>query len=293
MNKRSSDLSTWILGAICLLLSASLSYAAKPDKTGGSSATTSAQTPEIFWSSLDYVNRTLTIYGKHLIAGDVTSPEIPEVRIGGELVAIDDEASVGATDFATGEGPLIFSFDEILSALSDLIVVTPQGNELPGKLNFAIKIVATGGTVSSSSYFVQAIVETTTTPPTTGTCPCTAQYDEHYDELYALVWPTCTAPGSSNPPITGTIAVERYIDASYINELVIKTISIGSDSSTSPRSTLAGTCHVRTGDYWPLSETNGVFLETPIPVSDEDHMACVADIIAREAICRGGNWLDP
>lgn len=293
MSKDSSDIRKWIAGSFCLLIFASVSHAAQPDMNGPS-ATASTSAPEIYWSALDYANRTLTIHGRYLIGGDTSTPELPEVRIGGEPVVIDDAASVAATDFVTGEGSLVLTFDDILTALNDLVITTPQGSELPGMLNFAVKITATGGTVHSSSYFPQAISGSTgPPPPTTGTCPCTPQYDQYYNELYALLWPTCTAPESSNPPITGTVPVEQYIDASYIDELAVEVISIGSDSSTSPRSTLAGTCHVRTGDYWPLTEETGVFLEPPIPVSDEDHMACVSDIVAREAICRGGNWLDP
>ncbi len=58
-------------------------------------------------------------------------------------------------DFVTGESPLIFSFDNVLSALADLRLVTPTGKKLPGKQNLAFKIFATGGMLNSSSYFVQ------------------------------------------------------------------------------------------------------------------------------------------
>jgi hypothetical protein len=37
----------------------------------------------------------------------------------------------------------------------------------------------------------------------------------------------------------------------------------------------------------------GAYLAGPVSISDDDHDNCVADIIAREPICRGGNWLDP
>lgn len=283
MSKSTTAVRKWIAGLLCVLMLASVLHAAK-------SLAASTPPPEIYWSSLDYANRTLTIHGRYLIGGNAGSPQVPEVRIGGEVVAIDDAASIATTDFATGEGSLIVGFDDITTALSDLLV----SSELPAQLNFAVKITAAGGTVSSSTYFAQAITANTTTPPpTTGSCPCTPLYDQYYNQLYALLWPTCTAPESSNPPLTGTVPVENYIDAQYIDELSVVTISIGSDSSTSTRTSLAGTCSVRTGDYWPLTEATGVFVAPPIPVSDEDHMACVADIIAREAICRGGNWLDP
>jgi hypothetical protein len=293
MNRGAYRLSHWIIGLFYILLSVSISHAAKPDRSSASASTDPA---EIYWLDLDYANRTLSINGINLITGSLSNPEFPEVSIGGVPVVIDEAASAGATDFNSNEGPLIITFDNVLGALIDIVEATSEGSELPGKINFAVKIVASSNTLRSSIYIYQAIRESTAPPPpppSTGTCPCSADYDKYYDELYALLWPTCTAPGSSNPPLTGTIAVERYIDAQFINELEFKTISIGSDSSTSPRSSLAGTCHVRKGDYWPLSEQNGMFVEPPIPVSDEDHMACVASIIAREAICRGGNWMDP
>lgn len=276
---------------LCLLL-ASICYAAKPDKDGNSSAT-SGTSAEIYWIELDYPGRTLTIYGVHLITGDAGSPTMPGVWIAGRQVAIDETPSVASTDFSTGEGSLVISFDELTSGLSELLESTPQGNAIRGRTNLAVKATSSGDTVISAVYLSLDVIETASPPPTTGTCPCTTYYDSYYDELYALIWPTCTAPASSNPPLTGTVAVVQYIDAQFLHELEFQTISIGSDSSSSSRSSLAGTCHVRTGDYWPMSEANGVFAESPMPVSDEDHMACVAEIIAREAICRGGNWMDP
>ncbi|MEJ2122895.1 MAG: hypothetical protein P8Z76_19790 [Alphaproteobacteria bacterium] len=156
MNKGSSDLWRWMAGSFCLLMLVSVSHAAKPNTNGGSAAV-SAAAPEIYWSGLDYADRTLTIHGRYLIGGDATTPVLPEIRIGGEPVVLDEAASVAATDFATGEGSLVLAFDDILSALSDLVVATPQGSELPAELNFAIKVTTVDGTERSSSYFPQAV----------------------------------------------------------------------------------------------------------------------------------------
>ncbi len=70
-----------------------------------------------------------------------------------------------------------------------------------------------------------------------------------------------------------------------IDELWVRTITIGSDSSASPRGSRAGTCYVLNGD-------TGGYLGGPLPVSDAQHMGCVEDIYARESICRGCDWLD-
>ena len=96
---------------------------------------------------------------------------------------------------------------------------------------------------------------------------------------------------TNQPDHPGTLIVptEQYIEASYIDELRVRYVTISSDSSLSARNSgsnnFANTCSARTD--------NDAFLAGPLPVSDEDHAACVADIIAREPICRGGNWLDP
>ena len=73
-----------------------------------------------------------------------------------------------------------------------------------------------------------------------------------------------------------------------IDELWMRTIIIGSDSSASPRGSRAGKCYVIDGDAPVLTYLGG----GPLPVSDAQHMGCVEDIYARESICRGCNWLD-
>lgn len=244
-----------------------------------------AAAPEIYRSSVDYPGRILTVHGIELITGSAGSPEYPlEVTIGGEPVAIDQAASTAATDFASNKGPLVIPFDDILTAMSALVV----DGAIPAEINFALKIVTAGGTTSASAFFAEAVVQVSSPPPpSTGSCPCSNLYDQHYNALYALLWPTCTAPGSSNA--SSIVPTEQYIEATYIDELMVRYITISSDSSLSPRNSgstnYVSSCSVRTD--------GGAFLEGPVPISDEDHSNCVADIIAREPICRGGNWLDP
>ena len=231
-------------------------------------------------------DRILLLQGIHLITGSAGSPEYPSaVTIGGQAVAIDEAASSAATDFSTNRGPLVIPFDNILSALASLVT---EG-ALPAQLNIVLKVTTSGGEAALTSYIEQAIVEVSAPepPPSTGSCPCTPLYDQHYKALYALLWPTCTAPGSSNASMI--VPTEQYIEASYINELTVSYVTISSDSSSSPRNSgsnnFVSSCSVRTD--------SNAFIAGPLPVSDEDHAACVADIIAREPICRGGSWLDP
>lgn len=268
---------------LALLAASAGVQAAKP---GSTTQAVSGSPPEVYGAGADYSARTLTVRGIHLITGSAGSPEYPlEVTLGGQLVAIDQAASSGATDFGTNRGPLIIPFDTILAALPALVV----DGAIPAGINVAFKVVTSGGTVTSSVYLAQAIVEVSSPPqpPSTGSCPCSALYDQYYTPLYALLWPTCTAPGSSNA--TSIVPTEQYIEASYIDELMVRTITISSDSSISPRnsgsSNYVSSCSVRTD--------GGAYLAGPEPISDEDHANCVADIIAREPICRGGNWLDP
>jgi hypothetical protein len=209
-------------------------------------------------------------------------------------VAIDGSASVGATNFSTGEGSVIIPFNALISALPQVVVATPDGNQILGDSNFAVAVTTGSGTVRASLYFPEALQETLPPPPpppSSGTCPCSSAYTAYYQSVMALVWPTCTAPQSSNKPPSGSVPVDQYIEAAYIDELYIQTRAIGSDSSTSPRASLRNTCQVRRGDYWPIEQSAAV--DVQFPISDADHQACVADIIALEAICRGGNWLDP
>ena len=271
--------------ALALLLT-SLIPVVQAAKPGSTTEAAAGEAPEILRSNFDYAGRTLSLHGVHLITGTAGSPVYPlEVTIGGKPVVIDQAASSGNTDFSTNRGPLVIPFDDILAALPALV----SGGELPAEKTFAFKVTTAAGTVTFSSYFAQAIIEVSSPPPppSTGSCPCTAYYDQYYTALYALLWPTCTAPGSSNS--NGIVATEHYIEAQYIDGLMIRYITISSDSSLSPRNSgstnFVSSCSVRTdGD---------VYLAGPEPVSDEDHSSCVADIIAREAICRGGNWLDP
>jgi hypothetical protein len=257
--------------------------AAKP---GSDTQAASGQPPEIHRATVRHADRILELQGIHLITGSAGSPEYPSaVTVGGQPVAIDESASVSATDFSTNRGPLIIPFDSILSALASLAT----DGALPAQLNIVFKVTTPGGEIALTTYIEQPIVEVSTPepPPSTGTCPCTPLYDQHYKALYALLWPTCTAPSSSNASLI--VPTEQYIEASYIDELRVRYVTISSDSSLSARNSgsnnFANTCSVRTD--------NDAFLAGPLPVSDEDHAACVADIIAREPICRGGNWLDP
>jgi hypothetical protein len=268
---------------LALALSATVLQAAKP---GSTTQAASGSPPEIYRSSIDYTGRALTVHGIHLITGSYGSPEYPlAVSLGGAAVAIDNETSRDGTDFGTNKGPLIIPFDNILVALPALIV----DGALPAEINFVVKIATAGGTVIATAYLAQPMLEVSSPPepPSTGSCPCSNLYDQYYTALYALLWPTCTAPGSSNA--TSFVPTEQYIEASYIDELYIRTITISSDSSISPRNSgstsYVSSCSVRTD--------GGAYLAGPVPVSDSDHDNCVADIIAREPICRGGNWLDP
>ena len=268
---------------LVLALFATAVQAAKPDRN---TEAASGTPPEIYRSSVDYTGRTLTVHGIHLITGSAGSPEYPlEVILGGEAVSIDQSASSDATDFGTNKGPLVIPFDDILSSLSALVV----DEAIPADINFAIKVSTAGGSARSTAYFAQPILQVSSPPepPSTGSCPCSNLYDQYYNALYALLWPTCTAPGSSNA--SAIVPTEQYIEASYINELMIQTITISSDSSLSPRNSgstnYVSSCSVRTD--------GGAYLAGPVSISDDDHDNCVADIIAREPICRGGNWLDP
>ena len=272
-----------LLSLLTLALSATAVLAAKPNRN---TEAASGAIPEIYRSSVDYADRKLTVHGIHLITGSASSPEYPlEVTLGGEVVSIDQTLSSDATDFGTNKGPLVIPFDNILSALAALVV----DEAIPADINFALKIVTAGGTARSTAYFAQPIQEISSPPqpPSTGSCPCSHLYDQYYDALYALLWPTCTAPGSTNS--NGIVPTEHYIEASYIDELMIETVTISSDSSISPRNSgstnYVSSCSVRTD--------GGVYWAGPISISDDDHDNCVADIIAREPICRGGNWLDP
>lgn len=257
--------------------------AAKP---GSTTEAASGQTPEIHRAEVDYAERTLVLEGIHLVTGSAGTPEYPaSVTIGGEIVAIDETASSDATDFSTNRGPLVIPFDNILSALGSLV----SDGALPPEINFVVRVTTAGGEVVFTVYFEQSVIEVSAPPPppSTGTCPCTPYYDQYYNALYALLWPTCTAPGSSNT--TSIVSTEQYIEAQYIDELMVRYITISSDSSISPRNSgstnFVSSCSVRTD--------GNAFLAGPMPVSDEDHAACVEDIIDREPICRGGNWLDP
>ena len=275
------------LGYIALLtifLASSAVQAAKPGSTTESAS--SGEPPEIFRAHVDYVARTVNLQGVHLITGSAGSPEFPSlVTFGGEAISIDEVASSTATDFSTNRGPLIIPFDDILVAQGALIIE----NALPPEMNVAVRVTTAGGLANTSVYFEDSVlaVSSPEPPPSTGSCPCTPLYDQHYKAIYALLWPTCTAPGSSNAFMI--VPTEQYIEAQYIDELAVRYVTISSDSSLSSRNgasaDFVSTCSVRTdGD---------AVLAGPLPVSDEDHAACVADIIAREPICRGGNWLDP
>jgi hypothetical protein len=272
-----------VLSFVCLLLAAA------------NASSAAAASPEIFWSEMDYASRVLIVRGVGLIGGTPGNPNLPAVRVGGRVVGIDGAASVGATNFSTGEGSLIIPFNAIVSALPDVLETTPSGNQIPGDRNFAIVVTTVDAVVVRASlYFAEAVQETLPPPPpppSSGTCPCSAAYANYYQEVMALVWPTCTAPQSSSKPASGSVPVEQYIEASYIDELYMHTRAIGSDSSSSSRSNLRNTCQVRRGNYWPIEQSASV--DAQFPVSDADHQACVAEIIALEAICRGGNWLDP
>ena len=254
-----------------------------------------AASPEIYWSEMDYTNRVLIVRGVGLISGTPGSPSFPLVSVGGRVVGIDGTASVGATNFNTGEGSLIIPFNAIVSALPQAVKSTPNGNQIFGDTSFAIAVTtADSVTVSASLYFpdaVQEVLPPPPPPPSSGVCPCGPAYANYYQEVMALIWPTCTAPLSSNKPATGSVPVDQYIEASYIDEIYVYTRAIGSDSSSSPRTSLRNTCQVRRGNYWPIEQSATV--EVQFPISDADHQACVAAISAQEAICRGGNWMDP
>jgi hypothetical protein len=271
------------LHVVCLLLTVACVSSAR------------AASPEIYWSGMDYTNRVLMVRGVSLIGGTSGNPNLPVVSLGGRVVGIDGTASAGATNFSTGEGSLIIPFNAIVSALPELVETTPSGNQIPGDSNLAIVVTTADSTVVRASlYFpdaVQAIPPPPPPPPPSGACPCSADYTAYYQEVMALVWPTCTAPQSSNKPASGSVPVDQYIEASYIDELYVHTRAIGSDSSTSPRTSMRNTCQVRRGNYWPIEQSAAVDVQRP--VSNADHQACVADIIALEAICRGGAWMDP
>jgi len=271
-----------VLTLVCLLLT-----------IGGTSSAVAAS-PEIYWSEMDYTNRVLIVRGVGLIGGTPGSPSLPLVSVGGRVVAIDGTASVGATNFNTGEGSLIIPFNAIVNALPQAVKATPSGNQIPADANFAIAVTTVDSvTVQASLYFPAAVQEVLPPPPppSSGMCPCSPAYANYYQEVMALIWPTCTAPQSSNKPATGSVPVEQYIEASYIDEINVYTRAIGSDSSSSPRTSLRNTCQVRRGNYWPIEQSATV--QVQFPISDADHQACVAEIIAQEAICRGGNWMDP
>lgn len=269
-----------------LLMLVAVSAGVQAAKPGSTTQAASGSPPEVYSAGADFSARTLTVRGIHLITGSAGSPEYPlEVTLGGQAISIEQTASRDGTDFNTNKGPLIIPFDNILSALPGLAV----NGAIPAGINFAVKIVTSGGTVASSFYLAQAIVEVSSPPqpPSTGSCPCSDLYDQYYDAFYAMLWPTCTAPGSSNA--TRIVPTEQYIEASLIDGLMFWTVTISSDSSISPRnsgsSNHVSSCSVRTD--------GGAYLAGPEPISDEDHANCVADIIAREPICRGGNWMDP
>ncbi|MBW2731835.1 MAG: hypothetical protein JRH20_05535 [Deltaproteobacteria bacterium] len=134
---------------------------------------------------------------------------------------------------------------------------------------------------------IDSTVDTTSpdAPISSGSCPCKAIFDTHYISLNALLWPSCTTAESANN-LDGIFPITQRIDARYIDNTSAVWVMIASNSSTSPKIADRNMCTVRT--------THDALVAGPIPVSDEDHMACVNDIKEREVICQGCNWLqDP
>ena len=286
MQKKPSHTCSWIGALALLLMPLSLAHAAKPADKGGGSVTTEAASsapPEFYWAAFDYTRRTLTLHGVNLITGEPGTPVLPGLTIGGQTTEIDPSSGDCSELGASNECSLLIPFNNILDAL---VSTTPGGRIVPAEDSYAVKVVTVNGSAMLSAYIPADITDDTASPPppTTGTCPCTGLYDSYYNSLYALVWPTCTSPESWNPPATGTVQEEQYIEAFLIDTLHGRNVTIASDSSTSPRSAFASSCYVLNyGEYLGGG---------PLPVSDEDHLACVVDIKAREGICRGCGWLD-
>ena len=263
--------------AAAFAFSTPLLYAAKPaDKGGGGSTaeeTIAVAPPEFYWSTLDPINRILTVRGKDLVTGDAGSPVFPELFIGGQLVAIDETASATTTDFATNEGSLVVTFSSILDALA-VPVPAPDLRTLTGGDNWEIRVVTSTGTAFSSAYFPRTIKDL---PPDTGTCPCATEFSA-YDKVDV-------APDATFCSATQGISTDEYMEAGY-GKLDGSAVIIGSHRSWSSESLYSSTCYAR-----DLSQVvNGVeqpqYLgASPIPVGDNDHQICVTLIKNLEAAC--------
>ncbi len=242
------------------------------------SAAVAHAAPEIFWVGFNDGARTLHIHGSEL-----TGPGGPggtSVQIAGSALAIDAPASSAAE--------LVVPFDNILAALPALVQSTPQGSVLPAEGIYVLRVTTGAGADLITAYFPRDITEESAGPGPITTevepCPCAADYNSFYTSRYALLWPTCSTPESSNRPYTA-VPTEQYIEATMIDEVFWRTVTIGSDSSASPRTARVSSCYV-------LNADNGQYLAGPRAVSDAQHNGCVEEIYARESICRGCDWLE-
>ena len=260
-----------------LTLVTSVTQAAKPaDKGGGGNTTEPAAAvdpPEIYWSSFNYIERILTIQGKDLITGDDTTPVLPQVYIGGELVDIDVANSVAATVFATNEGPLLIPLQNILDALGSPLPPINLG-ALAGGDTWEVKAVTSTGTALFSAYFPRTIKEV---PLDIGTCPCVAEYVA-YNKVDAVSEATfCSA--------TQGISTDEYIEAGY-GKSDGSAVIIGSHRSWSSESLYVSTCYARGLSQVVNGEEEPQYIPgSPIPVGDNDHLLCVAHIETAEPAC--------
>lgn len=260
--------------------------AAKPaDKGGGnnknSTESVAVSTPEFYHAEFDYLNRTFTLSGIRLITGDSTTPVFPtEVTVGGESITIDPAsatatASVSETDFGTFEGPLIISFEDILTALEG-----PPSSSirvLEGERNFEIKVVTAEGTAALSAYFPKDIKDV---PVDTGSCPCT--FSIYTAEIGDA------EPGTTFCSAAEGIPTDQYIEAGYgkIDETGnASAVIMGSHSSASPEPLYESSCYVRDLSQIVNGVETPVYLEGPIAVGNGDHQLCVAAIESIEPAC--------
>jgi hypothetical protein len=277
MNSEPSKRTVWALLVTVLTIAIPLAQAAKPADKGGGGSTTEAAAidpPQFYWSSFDYVQRTLTIQGKDLITDDGGTTIFPQVYIGGELVLIDPDASAAATDIVTNEGPLLVPLDNILEALkgpaSPPILRTIEGGD-----SWEIKAVTSTATALFSAYFPRTIKDIP--PDLGGGCPCAGEFGV-YDKVDV-------APDATFCSATQGISTDEYIEAGYGRGNGTAVI-IGSHRSWSSEPLYTSTCYARELSQVVGGEEQPQYLgSSPIPVGDGDHADCVALIMSIEAAC--------
>lgn len=270
---------------IIFVVFVSFAHAAKPAGKGKSTDSTSsteptsseltaADPPALYRASYEYgyPDGTFTLHGGHLITGTLVAPVYPTaVRIGGQVVRIDEEASRLSTDFSTFQGSLVIPLNFILDALIVGDVLEPGGT-------YDVSVETASGTAGLSAYVPRRIVRSI------GACPCNYL---GYPESQLIAGQSKIA-GTEKCSIAEGIPSEEYVEAGYgyLDETIpaspVAVTRIAGSHTTATRETaFASTCFVRDSTD-VLSTTDDVYVEGPVPVSDYDHYFCALAIDALE-----------